>query len=257
MGAAMDEKQRPTPRALGLATSDAVEAAFQKALAVDPRDRYADIGEFWDALESEFGMATTRVWATPNLDSAPPGPPATRALGATRQNAATAVEARGMGPALSADIPDLLPATHANERAAQARSLPAAPVAAGGFDDFGDLGLAGEVVPMAGGFRLETMDDVASGAVPSANRVVQRPQSSAVARFEAARASRERPSFMGRLVVPAKILGVAVVIVLLDWTFTMTQGQALKLGPVTAIWLAGPLAAFAILKLVFVLISDH
>jgi hypothetical protein len=62
---------------------------------------------------------------------------------------------------------------------------------------------------------------------------------------------------MGRLVVPAKILGVAVVIVLLDWTFTMTQGQALKLGPVTAIWLAGPLAAFAILKLVFVLISDH
>jgi len=259
MGAAMDEKQRPTPRALGLTTSDAVEAAFLKALAVDPRDRYADIGEFWDALESEFGMATTRVWATPNLDSAPPGPPPPRALGATRQNAATEVEAAGVGPGGSAHIPDLLPASQSNQSAAKARPAPAAPAAVGGFDDFADLGMAGEVVPMAGGFRLETTDDLAGmGSVRSSpSPMAHRPASAAVARFEAAQVGRQGPSFMARLAAPAKILGAAVLIMLLDWTYTMIQGQALQLGPATAIWLAGPLAVFAILKLVFALISDH
>jgi len=41
---------RPTPRANGVPVSDAVEAVFEQALALDPRLRFADAGAFWNAL---------------------------------------------------------------------------------------------------------------------------------------------------------------------------------------------------------------
>jgi serine/threonine-protein kinase len=51
--AAADADRRPTLRTLGHEdVSDAVEAVLARALAVDPRARYATAGEFWDALES-------------------------------------------------------------------------------------------------------------------------------------------------------------------------------------------------------------
>lgn len=56
MGTAVDEKRRPTPRSEGVQVSDQVEAIFQRALAVDPRNRYQDVGRFWDDLESALGM---------------------------------------------------------------------------------------------------------------------------------------------------------------------------------------------------------
>lgn len=259
MGAAMDETQRPTPRTLGLATSDAVEAAFQKALAVDPRNRYADIGDFWDALEAEFGMATTRVWATPNLDSAPPpDAPDTGAGSKVLRNAVTEVASGAGHSSASGDIPDLLPGPAVSKPVASKPVGQNKPRVAAGldpFDDLGELGMGGDVVPMAGGFRLDTAED-SPGLHRPPQPVAARPPSAAVARFEAAQASRSSASFMSRLAGPAKILSVAIVIMVLDWIYTMTQGQALQVGPATAIWLAGPIAVLAILKLVFVLISD-
>ncbi|HWA72215.1 MAG TPA: serine/threonine-protein kinase [Polyangiaceae bacterium] len=50
--AAADTEHRPTLRAHGYATSDAVEAVLLRALAVDPRQRFASAGEFWSALEA-------------------------------------------------------------------------------------------------------------------------------------------------------------------------------------------------------------
>ncbi len=47
---AADSAHRPTLRALGVATSDAVEAVLQKALAVDPKQRYLDAAQLGDAL---------------------------------------------------------------------------------------------------------------------------------------------------------------------------------------------------------------
>jgi eukaryotic-like serine/threonine-protein kinase len=67
MGTAIDEQRRPTPRNEGLEVSDAVEAAFMAALAVDPRNRFPDAGQFWDALESALGIELT---ATPTLGGA-------------------------------------------------------------------------------------------------------------------------------------------------------------------------------------------
>jgi eukaryotic-like serine/threonine-protein kinase len=47
---ARDTSKRPTPRALGVAVSDAVEAVFAKALSVDPKQRWQNVGELWAAL---------------------------------------------------------------------------------------------------------------------------------------------------------------------------------------------------------------
>jgi eukaryotic-like serine/threonine-protein kinase len=50
--ASADEQKRPTPRSLGVVTSDEVEAVFQKAVAVKPENRFQTAGEFWNALRS-------------------------------------------------------------------------------------------------------------------------------------------------------------------------------------------------------------
>jgi serine/threonine-protein kinase len=48
--AAADTTRRPTLRAHGVDPGDAVEAVLTTALAVDPKERYARAGVFWDAL---------------------------------------------------------------------------------------------------------------------------------------------------------------------------------------------------------------
>jgi hypothetical protein len=48
--AAADTTRRPTLRAHGIDLGDAIEAVFTTALAVDPKDRYPNAGEFWEAL---------------------------------------------------------------------------------------------------------------------------------------------------------------------------------------------------------------
>ncbi len=47
-----DVQRRPTLRTRGAEVSDAVEAVLAHALTVDPRQRYRDAGEFWDALRT-------------------------------------------------------------------------------------------------------------------------------------------------------------------------------------------------------------
>ncbi len=53
---ALDPRRRPTPRTLGATLSNEVERVFEKALAVDPRDRTRDLETFWTALESAAGL---------------------------------------------------------------------------------------------------------------------------------------------------------------------------------------------------------
>ncbi len=48
--AVSDPGQRPTPRAFGVPISDAVDAIFARALAVDPKARFRTAAEMWDAL---------------------------------------------------------------------------------------------------------------------------------------------------------------------------------------------------------------
>jgi serine/threonine protein kinase len=50
MGITLDPARRPTPRSEGVEVSDAVEAVFARALALDPRARQRDAGLFWNEL---------------------------------------------------------------------------------------------------------------------------------------------------------------------------------------------------------------
>jgi serine/threonine-protein kinase len=50
MGTVLDPNRRPTPGSEGVIVSDEVERVFLRALALDPRDRYADAGVFWNEL---------------------------------------------------------------------------------------------------------------------------------------------------------------------------------------------------------------
>ncbi len=47
--------RRPTPRTYGIEVSDAVEAVFQRAVALKVSDRHASMAEFWMALAAALG----------------------------------------------------------------------------------------------------------------------------------------------------------------------------------------------------------
>jgi serine/threonine-protein kinase len=65
-------EKRPTLRARGVATSDAVEAVLASALAVDPKRRHPDAKAFWEALVAALPELTP---APASVRSAPPKPP--------------------------------------------------------------------------------------------------------------------------------------------------------------------------------------
>jgi eukaryotic-like serine/threonine-protein kinase len=85
--AATDPTRRPTPRTRGATVPDDIEVACRRALAVDPKSRFATVYEFWGALSAArsrpsvdamaataFGGSTQRS-PTGVVPSAPYGPP--------------------------------------------------------------------------------------------------------------------------------------------------------------------------------------
>jgi serine/threonine-protein kinase len=72
--AATDPARRPTLRAHGVACSDEVERVLQRALAIDPRNRFQRAGDFWNALVAATNAEpSTVVVAAPRsaLDTTP------------------------------------------------------------------------------------------------------------------------------------------------------------------------------------------
>jgi serine/threonine protein kinase len=49
---ALDAHRRPTPRSMGVAVGDEVEALFARAVSIAPSDRPQDAGEFWGMLKN-------------------------------------------------------------------------------------------------------------------------------------------------------------------------------------------------------------
>jgi serine/threonine-protein kinase len=83
IGSAIDEKRRPTPRNEGVEVPEAVERVFERALAVDPKNRHPNMAMFWNELEDAVGVERSRS-ASHGVDtasesglrsSAPPEPP--------------------------------------------------------------------------------------------------------------------------------------------------------------------------------------
>ncbi len=232
MGACLDERQRPTPRSAGCKVSDAVEAAFNKALAVDPQHRYRDIGEFWDVLESATGVRTPRIGADARaqVDSMAPPPNPTEAI-----------------PDLQVDLasPRPRPVVQAPRPLSVARRPPQ--------DSSSDLMLLRndasanlDIESMALSRPRRPAGLELDGAPPAAARIASRVPSI-------------RPS-AGQLVaraVPAlKILGLAAAIMIADIGYTSHAGAPFTIGPARAFWLAGPLAVYGLFRLALAVLGD-
>ncbi|MGH7283781.1 MAG: serine/threonine protein kinase, partial [Polyangiaceae bacterium] len=69
---AVDPAQAPTPKWLGLAVSSGLDEVFARALAVNPRERAQDVGEFWGQLRNAM-LRQAEEEAAAHVDSIPPG----------------------------------------------------------------------------------------------------------------------------------------------------------------------------------------
>ena len=81
--AAADTTRRPTLRAHGVELGDAIEAVLRTALAVDPKERYPNAGQFWDALLAAIASSGELPLSLPGA-SASGGYPASSADSVTR-----------------------------------------------------------------------------------------------------------------------------------------------------------------------------
>ena len=93
--AATDPTVRPTPRQRGANVPDAIEVACRRALAVDPKARFASIGELWAALSAARRSTlppsvSTASRPSERADHAAVGGWSARAAGAAATGTATA-----------------------------------------------------------------------------------------------------------------------------------------------------------------------
>lgn len=71
MGTVLDPQRRPTPRTEGVDVGSGVEAVFRRALAVDPRERYGDVGELWSELLAAHAAQSRSSRGPPGRAHAP------------------------------------------------------------------------------------------------------------------------------------------------------------------------------------------
>ena len=65
LSASLDPRRRPTLRAAGVAATGEVEAVLERALHVEPAERYLDAGRFWDALNDAVSTGAHEIGAAP------------------------------------------------------------------------------------------------------------------------------------------------------------------------------------------------
>jgi formylglycine-generating enzyme required for sulfatase activity/serine/threonine protein kinase len=99
--ASADEKVRPTPRTLGVATSDEIDAIFRKAVAVKPEERFANGADFWNALRAKVlgdrlsSIASARM----SIAAAPPPTNGQTLVDTAAADASASAVAGAPGPA--------------------------------------------------------------------------------------------------------------------------------------------------------------
>ncbi len=121
----MRPDRRPTPRACGVAVTDATEQLFARALAVQPKDRFPSLGPFWQALVAEAAREPVAAALAPTESF-----PAREAAAL----APTALAPTAMGPSTTApqvSSPSVAPAGHVTAPAGGPRLRLGIAVAAG------------------------------------------------------------------------------------------------------------------------------
>jgi serine/threonine-protein kinase len=251
MGACIDERTRPTPLSFGVKLPDRAEAAFRKALAVDPRQRFHDIGELWDEIEAASGVVTPRITGARSFAEDSVLPPA-ESSGLPLAGPLTELDAtlRAQGarpyPELTLGFEPSAPAS-----AAAAARPPLSQPGARPRDDADADHVHLSVMPSNSLEQLDT--GPRSRAAPRAAS----PALAAGARVARAHSVRGLPSVaptmgsvLARLMPAMRLIGLGVLIMIADSAYASINGQAFTLGPVRALWIAGPLVGLGVVKLV-------
>ncbi len=250
MGACINEQERPTPGSFGIKLPARAEAAFKKALAVDPKDRFHDLGAFWDELEAAAGVSTPRITvAVPSTqDSVPPpdlggGPPSSLL---TEIDATMRVPGAASFPELTLSLPPAAPVKRAGAAAAPGRAP-----ALGDHDD-------GMHISVMRGDALEQLQS-ANVRRPAGGLSPELASSPRALRSPAVRAlPSEAPSMetvLTRMMPGLRLVGAGVAIMIADFGYAAASGAAFSIGPMRAFWIAGPLVGYGVVKLVLSLMG--
>jgi serine/threonine protein kinase len=264
MGSVIDPERRPTPRNEGVHLSDEAEAVFRQALAVDPRERFHDVGAFWSALAVTVGLPGLAVDRGQSIV-----PPALQAAASVSADPAgrTAIapkipeSARGDATAVDA-VPDLIlghappsgrspkgipspaRASSAQNSGGQAARRPAAgdPNALFGksfdFDEDFGTGAIGTAGSRGGKIGL----DLPGGALPPRAPI---PSASAFVPHYVRTAAARKLELGG----PLKLVALAVALMAGDWAYAAFTGEILHYGPARMLWVAGPILGIGVVQL--------
>jgi serine/threonine-protein kinase len=273
MGACINEQERPTPLTFGVKVHDRAEAAFKKALAVDPVNRFHDMGAFWDEIEAAAGHTTPRITVTQSLehDSMPPPPLSGGKPSSllTEVDATKPVPGAQLFPELTLGLPARAGAKQANAAPA-ASAKPAAAIGAGPrgkptgpargarpLDDVEDDGLHISVMQSEAPRGLESAASSRRGAAKSGAHPLS--FGGRVARSSNVRAMpSEAPTMdtvLARMMPALRLIGLGVAIMIADVGYATVNGEAFRVGPVRALWIAGPLVGYGVVKLVLSLVG--
>jgi eukaryotic-like serine/threonine-protein kinase len=283
MGTTLDEQRRPTPRAEGILVPNAVEAVFARALALDPRDRYADAGVFWGDLRAAIGL--------------PPTLPHSRGSGEFRQPAGASGRLPGQASApmlldgASADVPDLdLGPAGASIPASRSSRGPRRPSgsmkAVGGqsaFDLAPEAPVKLELAVEAPPDSSATEQDPRSLAVPLADEAPRTgspvgeafssrppdslrrsdpfPQSSRSTSGQPAPqpppfSVRQAPSIASQLMWPGGLLAFGVLLTVGSRIYATATGEIGMLGPIRLTWIAALAAISGIIWAAYRLVDE-
>ncbi len=267
LGAALDEKLRPTPRNCDVQVSDDVEAVFELALGVDPRERFQAMSAFWNALESAVERQSSQREVGTRLQQDRPlgaGQAPSTAVGLSSRppdpHGATCVLTRdgATAPAATTAIPDLIPTGERSSpiaaRADQSGAGPAVTPRAA-LDDFDDFEVDRVGVPMPGpevsalrppasNLELDGLG-IVPGPVERAPRVpLARPR---VASYHEIEQRRAVTSVKERLVAPLALVALGSLVAGGGWAYQITTGEAFALGPIRPLFIAGPLVLVGLL----------
>jgi len=257
IGSAIDPGRRPTPRNEGIQASDSVERVFERAVAVDPRDRYKDVGVFWTDLLRAAGVRETSA-------SLAPPPPAASAAPERRADpmAATRLMASDAAPMHpTPEVPELEVAAPPPRAPASRAAAPARPPK---ITLQRDANIEVSMPHMSmGGTMLE--DDLETGPplrTPGSSRgmasygqldgIGVSPRSPPI-RSQSARYGAHDPlpgagtrMLKERLRGPIQLIAFGMLVMIADFVYANQTGELIRLGPVRPLWVAGPIVVLGI-----------
>jgi eukaryotic-like serine/threonine-protein kinase len=237
MGTTLDDKRRPTPRNEGVSVSEAVEQVFERALAVDPQNRYEHAGQFWDALLGALGVQADPDPLVPSAARMPALPaipdlqvsasrvarPPARVASPLSHGEIELDESASVELALDLPAPEG-PKVCTSSSDLSAPSGPPSGVGAGGREPPRTPLAASAPVQLG----VATPDAVRSPLpYPGASGSLPRPS-----------AQNHEVTWLSRAAPGLALLGLSIAVTLADQAYAGAAGEVFTLGPLRALWIS-------------------